>query len=82
MQEKPNRTNKINSTIPYAVNKIIMKAMEKDPNERYHKVLAGEMLKDLSIVLRTRRRFCIAKRLYKSIYTKNSYFGRTRIYKK
>lgn len=50
MQEKPVEPIKLNPTIPYAVNKIIMKAMEKDPNERYQS--ATEMLKDLSMALK------------------------------
>lgn len=50
MQEKPIEPIKLNPTIPYAVNKIIMKAMEKDPNERYQS--ATEMLKDLSMALK------------------------------
>ena len=35
MQEKPVEPMKLNPSIPYAVNKIIMKAMEKDTSLRY-----------------------------------------------
>ena len=50
MQEKPIEPIKLNPTIPYAVNKIIMKAREKEPNGRYQ--TATEMLKDLSMALK------------------------------
>ena len=46
MQEKPKEPKEINSSIPYAVNQIIMKAMQKDPNLRYQS--ATEMMKDLA----------------------------------
>ena len=45
MQETPVEPYKINSSIPYSINKIIMKAMQKDPNLRYQS--ATEMIKDL-----------------------------------
>ena len=45
MQEIPVEPYKINSSIPYSINKIIMKAMQKDPNLRYQS--ATEMIKDL-----------------------------------
>lgn len=50
MQEKPVEPMKLNPTIPYAVNKIILRAMEKDTNLRYQS--ATEMLKDLSMALK------------------------------
>lgn len=50
MQEKPVEPIKLNPAIPYSVNKIIMKAMEKDANLRYQS--ATEMLKDLNMALK------------------------------
>ena len=50
MQEKPVEPIKLNPSIPYSVNKIILKAMEKDTNLRYQS--ATEMLKDLNIALK------------------------------
>ena len=50
MQEKPIEPIKLNPAIPYSVNKIIMKAMEKDVNLRYQS--ATEMLKDLNMALK------------------------------
>ena len=50
MQEKPIEPIKLNPSIPLAVNKIIMKAMEKEPSLRYQN--ATEMLKDLSMALK------------------------------
>lgn len=50
MQEKPIEPIKLNPSIPYSVNKIIMKAMEKDLNVRYQS--ATEMLKDLNMALK------------------------------
>ena len=45
MQEKPVEPIKLNPSIPLAINKIIMKAMEKDISLRYQS--ATEMLRDL-----------------------------------
>ena len=45
MQENAVEAKKLNPTIPDSINKIIMKAMEKEPNLRY--TSATEMLKDL-----------------------------------
>ncbi len=45
MQENPVEPKKINNTIPDSVNKIIIKAMQKEPNLRYNS--ATEMLTDL-----------------------------------
>ena len=50
MQEKPVEPIKLNPSIPYSVNKIILKAMEKDTNLRYQS--ATEMLKDLNMALK------------------------------
>ncbi len=50
MQEKPVEPIKLNPSIPYAVNKIIMKAMEKDISLRYQN--ATELLRDLSLALK------------------------------
>ena len=50
IQEQPEEPISINPSIPTAVNKIIVKAMQKDPNLRYQS--AGEMLKDLSMALK------------------------------
>ena len=50
MQEKPVEPMKLNPAIPFAINKIIMKAMEKEPSLRYQN--ATEMLKDLSMALK------------------------------
>lgn len=50
MQEVPKEPININPAIPLAVNKIIMKAMKKDPALRY--ASATEMLKDLTLALK------------------------------
>lgn len=50
MQEKPVEPIKLNPAIPYSVNKIILKAMQKDTNLRYQS--ATEMLRDLSLALK------------------------------
>ncbi len=50
MQEKPIEPIKLNPSIPFAINKIIMKAMEKDISLRYQN--ATELLKDLSLALK------------------------------
>ncbi len=50
MQEKPVEPIKLNPSIPFAINKIIMKAMEKEPSLRYQ--TATEMIKDLSMALK------------------------------
>ena len=51
VQEEAVEPIKYNSKIPVSVNKIIMKAMQKDPNLRYQN--ATEMLEDLSMALKT-----------------------------
>lgn len=50
MQEKPIEPVKLTPTIPYAVNKIILKAMEKEPTLRYESTT--EMLEDLKLALK------------------------------
>ena len=50
MQEKPIDATKLNPSIPFAVNQIIVKAMQKEPSARY--LSATEMLKDLSMALK------------------------------
>ena len=46
MQEKPIEPIKLNPSIPYSVNKIIIKAMQKEPSLRYQS--ATEMIMDLN----------------------------------
>lgn len=50
MQEKAVEPIKLNPSIPFAVNKIIVKAMQKEPSMRYQS--ATEILKDLSMSLK------------------------------
>lgn len=50
MQEQAIEPKTLNNTIPDSVNKIIIKAMQKDTNARY--ASAGEMLKDLKEALK------------------------------
>ena len=50
MQEKPTEPIKLNPTIPFAINQIIVKAMQKEPTARYQS--ATEMLKDLGMALK------------------------------
>lgn len=50
MQEKAIEPIKLNPSIPFAVNQIIVKAMQKEPSMRYQS--ATEMLKDLSMALK------------------------------
>lgn len=50
VQEEPVEPIKYNPNIPISVNRIILKAMQKDPNQRYQN--ATEMLKDLSLALK------------------------------
>ena len=50
VQEEPVEPIKFNSNIPIGVNRIILKAMQKDPNIRYQN--ATEMLQDLSMALK------------------------------
>ena len=50
VQEEPVEPIKYNTNIPVGVNRIILKAMQKDPNIRYQN--ATEMLQDLSLALK------------------------------
>ncbi len=50
VQEEPVDPMNYNPNIPISVNRIILKAMQKDPNLRYQN--ATEMLKDLSLALK------------------------------
>ena len=50
IQEMPIEPIKLNPAIPLSVNKIVMKAMQKDANARYQN--ASEMLKDLTLALK------------------------------
>ena len=50
IQEKPAEPISLNPAIPTAVNRIIVKSMQKDPSLRYQN--AGEMLRDLSMALK------------------------------
>ena len=67
MQEKPVEPMKLNPSIPYAVNKIIMKAMEKDTSLRYQS--ATEMLKDLSMALKDPEGDFVKKNSETMVYT-------------
>ena len=50
MQDDPVEPIKVNREVPFAINQIIMKAMKKDPNERYQN--ASEMIRDLNMALK------------------------------
>jgi len=50
MQEEAVEPKVLNPDLPEGVNKIIVKAMQKDPNKRYSS--ATEMIKDLNLVLK------------------------------
>jgi serine/threonine protein kinase len=50
VQEEPVDPIKYNENIPISINRIILKAMQKDPNLRYQN--ATEMLRDLSLALK------------------------------
>ena len=50
VQEEPEDPMKYNKEIPVSVNRIILKAMQKDPNLRYQS--ATEMLQDLKMALK------------------------------
>ena len=50
MQEKPVEPMKLNPSIPFAVNKIIMKAIQKEVSLRYQS--ATEMIRDLTMALK------------------------------
>ena len=50
VQEEPTDPMRYNENIPISINRIILKAMQKDPNLRYQS--ATEMIKDLTIALK------------------------------
>lgn len=50
MQEEPIEPIILNSSLPISVNKIILKAMKKDPDYRYQS--ATEMISDLNLALK------------------------------
>ena len=50
VQEEPTDPMRYNENIPISINRIILKAMQKDPNLRYQN--ASEMIKDLTIALK------------------------------
>lgn len=50
VQEEPVDPMRYNDTIPVSVNRIILKAMQKDPNLRYQN--STEMLRDLALALK------------------------------
>ena len=50
MQEIPKEPKEVNPSIPFAVNQIIMKALQKNPEERYQNATA--MIKDLTKALK------------------------------
>ncbi len=50
MQEEPKEPIELNGDIPTAINQIVVKAMKKDPTERYQ--TATEMMKDLAKALK------------------------------
>lgn len=45
MQSTPKKPTELNSTVPEGLEQIILRAMQKEPNQRYQ--TAGEMIKDL-----------------------------------
>ena len=68
MQEEPVPPIKVNKEIPFAVNQIILKAMKKDPNERYQN--ASEMIKDLNIALKRPEGGFVEKRNFEDSFTR------------
>lgn len=68
MQEDPIEPIKINKEIPFAVNQIIMKALKKEPNDRYQN--ASEMIKDLNLALKRPEGGFIEERNYDDGLTK------------
>lgn len=51
IQEEPVEPIVLNTDLPISINKIIMKAMKKDPNERYSS--ATEIIRDLNMALKS-----------------------------
>ncbi|CDA30338.1 serine/threonine protein kinase with PASTA sensor(S) [Clostridium sp. CAG:492] len=68
MQEEPVPPMKVNKEIPFAVNQIILKAMKKDPNERYQN--ASEMIKDLNIALKRPEGGFVEERNFEDSFTR------------
>lgn len=68
MQEAPVPPIKVNKEIPFAVNQIILKAMKKDPNERYQN--ASEMIKDLNIALKRLEGGFVEERNFEDSFTR------------
>ena len=68
MQEEPVPPIKVNKEIPFAVNQIILKAMKKDPNERYQN--ASEMIKDLNIALKRPEGGFVEERKFEDSFTR------------
>lgn len=68
MQEEPVPPIKVNKKIPFAVNQIILKAMKKDPNERYQN--ASEMIKDLNIALKRPEGGFVEERNFEDSFTR------------
>ena len=59
---------KVNKEIPFAVNQIILKAMKKDPNERYQNT--SEMIKDLNIALKRPEGGFVEERNFEDSFTR------------
>lgn len=68
MQEEPVPPIKVNKEIPFAVNQIVLKAMKKDPNERYQN--ASEMIKDLNIALKRPEGGFVEERNFEDSFTR------------
>ena len=68
MQEEPVPPIKVNKEIPFAVNQIILKAMKKNPNERYQN--ASEMIKDLNIALKRPEGGFVEERNFEDSFTR------------
>lgn len=67
MQDEPIEPIKENKDLPFAVNQIIMKAMKKDPNERYQN--ASEIIRDLNMALKRPEGGFVETRNYENSYT-------------
>ena len=67
MQEDPVEPIKIKKDVPFAVNQIIMKALKKDPNERYQN--ATEIIRDLNQALKHPEGGFVESRDYENSYT-------------
>lgn len=67
MQEKAIEPIKLNPSIPFAINQIIVKAMQKEPTLRYQS--ATEMLKDLGMALKNPEGGFVQEKLVDTNYT-------------